>query len=92
MTAESAVLLAAAAAVTVAVVIGSMALGWVLRGRDDRRMRDTARALRGRVHELEDCLALEQRVVLALGEHLPEDTVRTAVDAVTGASEGRHGR
>lgn len=92
MTAESAVFLGAAAVVTVAIIVGSMALGWVLRGGDTRHLRDTARALRGRVHELEDCLALEQRVVLALGEHLPEATVRAAVDSVTGASEGRHGR
>lgn len=92
MTAESVFLLAAVCVVLVVLVVASMAAGWRLGAGDTRQLRDTVRALRGRVHELTDALAMEQRVVQALGDHLPDETVRTAVDSVTGASEGRHGR
>lgn len=92
MTAESLFLLALVAGVCLVLVFASMAAGWRLGAGDTRQLRETVRALRGRTHELADALALEQRVVAALGDHLPEETVRAAVDSVTGASEGRHGR
>lgn len=99
MIAESVFLLAAVGAGCLVLVVASMAAGWALRSRqhvEDMRQldrtADEARALRGRVHELTDDLAMEQRVVQALGDHLPDETVRTAVDEVTGAAEGRHGR